>query len=98
VWRSIESREALDILPRLRCFLIRQKFAFRSAPAVDKVDLIAYPGQIGDEIVIRAHDDFEVIDVTVAIANASGQAIDAAVETPPQSGHWIYTAKHVIKQ
>lgn len=71
---------------------------FFNAPSVDEVDLSAYAGKVGDQITIQAHDDFEVVGVTVAIANASGQAIEdgPATETPAKSGRWVYTAKQAV--
>ncbi|MBI5302902.1 MAG: hypothetical protein HY868_12260 [Chloroflexi bacterium] len=71
---------------------------FYNAPAVDEVDLSAYAGKVGDEISVHAHDDFAVVGVAVAIARTDGQAIEAgdAVETPPGSGRWVYTAKQAV--
>ena len=67
---------------------------FFNAPSVDEVDLAGYNGVAGDEIVIRASDDFDVVAVLVALADADGNAIEsgAAAETPPESGRWVYTA------
>lgn len=53
---------------------------FFNAPAVDAVDLSAYSGTIGNEIVIQAQDDFEVTSVHVNINDAGGQAMK--VEAP----------------
>jgi hypothetical protein len=71
---------------------------FFNAPSIDEVDLSGYAGKVGDEIVIRAHDDFAVVSVTVAITNANGQAIEegAATETPSKSGRWVYAAKQAV--
>jgi hypothetical protein len=67
---------------------------FFNAPVVDGVDLSAYSGAIGDQIVIQAHDDFEVTRVDVSINDAGGQMLEggSAIETPAGSGRWIYTA------
>jgi len=67
---------------------------FFHAPSVDEVDLSGYTGAAGDEIVIMASDDFDVLDVSMALTDGDGNAIEngAAVETPPDSGRWIYTA------
>ena len=67
---------------------------FFNAPSVDEVDLSAYSGAIGDEIVVLAHDDFEVSGAQVSITYADGQPVEdgAAVETPAKSGRWVYTA------
>jgi hypothetical protein len=32
---------------------------FFNAPCVDEIDLSHYAGQVGDSILIRAHDDFD---------------------------------------
>jgi hypothetical protein len=71
---------------------------FFNAPAVDEVDLSGYTGAAGDAIVVRAHDDFEVIGVQVNITDANGQAIESggAVESPAKSGRWVYTATAAV--
>ena len=65
---------------------------------MDEVDLSAYTGQMGDKIAIRAHDDFDVSGVSVAISDTDGHALEsgAAVETPPDSGRWLYTATTAV--
>jgi len=67
---------------------------FFHAPSVDEVDVSGYAGRAGDAIVIRAHDDFDVTAVTVAVTKADGSAVEsgAATETPPNSGRWLYAA------
>ena len=67
---------------------------FFHAPSVDEVDLSSYTGAVGDEIIIMARDDFEVLSVEVALSEAAGNPIEsgAAVETPADSGRWVYTA------
>ena len=71
---------------------------FFNAPSVDEVDLSGYNGAVGDAIVIRAHDDFDVRGVSVALTQADGVAIEsgAAVETPAESGRWVYVATVVV--
>jgi hypothetical protein len=71
---------------------------FFNAPSVDEVDLSKYTGAAGDPIIIRAHDDFDVTAVNVAVAQADGTAVEegAATETPPDSGRWIYTATAAV--
>jgi hypothetical protein len=71
---------------------------FFNAPSVDEVDVSGYAGHVGDTIVVRAHDDFDVVDVHVAVTKADGTAIEegAAVETPAESGRWIYTATAAV--
>ena len=71
---------------------------FFNAPSVDEVDLSAYAGATGDTIAVRAHDDFEVMSVHVSITKSSGEAIESgeAVETPVNSGHWVYLATAAV--
>jgi hypothetical protein len=59
------------------------------------VDLSAYTGQAGDEIKIRALDDFGVASVHVTLIDGqNGVAIEngSAVEIAAGSGLWDYTA------
>ena len=67
---------------------------FFNAPSVHEVDLSAYGGAVGDEIIIIARDDFEVLGVAVNLSESDGSLIEsgAAVETPADSGRWIYTS------
>lgn len=71
---------------------------FFNAPTVDQVDMSGYSGKVGDEIAVRASDDFQVMQVAVAVANANGQVIEngAATETPPNSGRWVFTATQAV--
>ncbi len=71
---------------------------FFNAPSVDEVDLSAYAGRVGDTIVARAQDDFDVTAVKVAISQADGTAVEegAATQTPPNSGRWLYTATATV--
>lgn len=71
---------------------------FYHAPSVDEIDLSAYAGKVGDPIGVRAHDDFAVVAVTVDIVRENGQAVENgnAVETPPDSGHWVYTTTQSV--
>ena len=61
---------------------------FFNAPSVNEVDLSAYSGAVGDEIIAMASDDFDVASVVVALSDESG----AAVENPADSGRWVYAA------
>jgi hypothetical protein len=67
---------------------------FLNAPSVDLVDLAGYTGAIGDEIVILASDDFDVVGVSLSLTDAGGNPIESgqAVETPADSGRWVYAA------
>lgn len=66
---------------------------FFNAPSVDVVDVSGYSGAVGDEIVVMASDDFDVAEVQVALTTGDGTSIEAgaAVETPVNSGRWVYT-------
>ena len=71
---------------------------FFNAPMVNEVDLSGYGGAVGEAIVIQATDDFDVADVAVTLTDADGNAIEsgAAVETPANSGRWLYTAQTAV--
>ena len=62
---------------------------FFNEPAVDEVDLSGYGGVTGDEIVIRASDDFEVAGVEVSIKDVNGVAIESG-EAGAMNGRWYY--------
>ena len=68
------------------------------APIVDEVDVSKYTGQAGESVVVLAHDDFEVAGVLVSIKAAGGQVVEsgAAIQTPPESGRWVYTTKQAV--
>ncbi len=71
---------------------------FFNAPVVDRVEVEAYTGQPGETIVVQAHDDFEVMGVTVRIVSAGGQPVESgpAVQNPPNSGRWTYTTTQTL--
>ena len=71
---------------------------FFNAPSVDEVDLTHYGGQVGDPILIRAHDDFQVSAVNVVLTKADGSSIEsgAALESPAKSGRWVYAATAAV--
>jgi hypothetical protein len=72
---------------------------FFNAPSIEEVDLSGYAGGVGDVIVVVAHDDFAVAGVDVSLAGGDGNPIEsgAAVETPPGSGRWVYTATAAVE-
>ena len=61
------------------------------APKIEKIDLSAYTGNIGDTIKVKAYDDFKVVSVTIHIYNADGTLVEEgdAVESGMD---WVYTA------
>jgi hypothetical protein len=65
---------------------------FLNAPTIDVVDLAAYTGKVGDPIVIRASDDFEVVSVTVVVRNAERGLLEQGPATLVQ-GSWRYVAQ-----
>jgi hypothetical protein len=69
-----------------------------NAPEIKDVDLANYNGGSGDEIGIMASDDFGVTSVLVSLTDGADTPIESgqAVETPPRSGHWIYTATEAV--
>ncbi len=71
---------------------------FFNAPSVDEVDVSEYAGAVGDEIVVMASDDFDVVGVSVALTDAEGDPIEGgeAVETPVESGRWVYAATAAV--
>jgi hypothetical protein len=80
---------------------------FFNAPAVDEVDLSAHAGEVGNPIVVRAHDDFAVVSVRVSITKSSGEAIESgeAVQTPPKplkgaarNPRWVYADTAAVPQ
>ncbi len=71
---------------------------YLKAPSVDEVDASKYTGQPAQGITVKAHDDFEVMGVTVTIREAGGAAVEggAAVQNPPGSGQWVYTTTQTV--
>lgn len=65
-----------------------------NAPDIDSIDLSGYNGNPGDQIIIRATDDFKMAEVKVTIANADGSEVESgnAVLDPTTGLDWIYTA------
>jgi hypothetical protein len=72
---------------------------FFNAPVVDEVDLSNYSGAVGDTIMVRAHDDFKVSSLLVAISDNNGEIESGqAEETPPSGGRWVYTTTQAVAQ
>ena len=71
---------------------------FFHAPEVNEVDLSAYSGAVGDEIIIQAWDDFGVTGVEMTLTNPAGDLLErgAAVESPTGSGRWVYAATTAV--
>ena len=71
---------------------------FFNAPVVDEVDLSGYSGQVGETILVRAHDDFQVTDVTVTLARTDGTAIEKGDAVLSPSGLWAYTTTQTVAE
>lgn len=71
---------------------------FFHAPSVDEVDMSGYGGQVGDIIGVHAYDDFEVAGVALTLTDGSGATLEngPAVENPPHSGLFVYTATQSV--
>jgi len=69
---------------------------FFHAPDIEEVDLSGYSGRVGDEIRIKATDDFGVQQVIVRIENSDATLVEEgqAVKSPNEL-HWIYRATAV---
>jgi hypothetical protein len=69
---------------------------FFHAPDIHNIDVSGYHGQPGDSIVILAHDDFKVKEVTVTITKADGTLVEEGYATPDPTGYrWTYAATEV---
>ena len=69
---------------------------FLNAPRIDEIDVSHYTGQPGSYIQVRAVDDFNVAEVTVAIQAADGTEVESgAALLQPGTTWWRYTATTV---
>jgi hypothetical protein len=64
---------------------------FFHEPAVDAIDLSAYTGKAGEKIGIRAHDDFELAGVAVAIRKPDGTVLEQGAAVAGNDSVWAYT-------
>jgi hypothetical protein len=64
------------------------------APKVRQINALGYSGKVGDEIVVKATDDFMVTSVKVTITGSDGSKIEQgqAVQDPDRFTLWKYTA------
>ena len=65
---------------------------FFHAPEVKSVDLIDYTGKVGDKIMIRAVDDFKVVEVSVSILTANDTVVEHGKAVCSNGVDWMYTA------
>jgi hypothetical protein len=64
---------------------------FLTPPAVQAVAAAGYHGAVGDVIIVRATDDFEVRGVTVALRDAANAVLEQGAAVLAD-GRWHYTA------
>jgi len=71
---------------------------YLAAPTIETIDLALYNGRPGDQIVIFAHDDFEVCTVTIRILDPSGRELESGPAQPGSfaCGPWLYTAQRAL--
>jgi hypothetical protein len=67
---------------------------YLTAPVVKKVDALNYKGTPGSTIVIKAKDDFRVVEVKLSIHSAAGVLVEEgnALLNPVKRNLWTYTA------
>ncbi len=66
---------------------------FMNAPHIDEINISQYTGQPGSFILIRAVDDFQVAEVTIAIYNPDGSLVEQGNAIAEAGGSlWKYTA------
>lgn len=69
---------------------------FFNEPMVDEIDLAAYTGKAGDPIKVRAHDDFDLTGVAVAIRDADGNVVEEGAAAIGTDGAFLYTAQKTL--
>ena len=65
------------------------------APNVSAVSLEAYTGAVGEIIAVSAYDDFEVMEVRVAVADEGGTVLESG-SAVMENGRWIYTSTTAV--
>ncbi len=66
---------------------------FLKAPVVKRIDASGYTGAIGSKLVIKAKDDFRVVELRVSIHDAAGELIEEGLATMDLMNEqkWHYT-------
>jgi hypothetical protein len=74
-----------------RAFNIAMRDAL-NAPVVESIQSENYQGHMGDQIIVRASDDFKVVHVVVSIYNQDGNLIEEgnAVNQKDEEMKWLY--------
>jgi hypothetical protein len=62
-----------------------------SPPVIEDIALGLFDGLAGDEIVITAHDDSEVVEVRVQVKDMTGRLLERGVAVA-RPGAWVYEA------
>lgn len=65
---------------------------FLNAPTVASIDDTAYLGATGDPVMVQAHDDVEVVGVTVTITDDGGRVLETGPAATDQ-WRWRYDAQ-----
>ena len=65
---------------------------YRLAPVIEELGLADYKGRVGDPIVVRARDDFEVVGVEIEVKNPAGTVLEEGAATNVE-GKWTYAAQ-----
>ncbi len=68
-----------------------------NAPVVECIKVENYQGHVGDQIIVRATDDFKVAAVVVSIFNKEGDLIEEAnaVVRNNEENYWLYKVQKV---
>ena len=69
---------------------------FLNAPSIGEVDVSDYSGSVGDQLIITARDDFEVVGVQVMLSDTDGNEIECGEAVPAAGGDWVYTATEAV--
>lgn len=70
---------------------------YLNEPTVEEIDLTGYAGAVGDEIIITAVDDIEVVSVDVVLTDEADAEIERGAATLDSSGHWLYVATVAVE-
>ncbi|MEO5977946.1 MAG: hypothetical protein ABIS36_07340 [Chryseolinea sp.] len=68
---------------------------FMKIPKITQFNTTAYTGAVGDQILIKATDDFKVTQVSVIIVSPTGQEIERGQATLSDTGVWVYVSTAV---
>ena len=60
------------------------------APTIAAITLSGYTGAVNQTITVNAHDDFEVVAVTVRLTNEGGTVLESG-SAVVENGRWTYT-------